>query len=173
MEKQENNSKEENLEEIVLNMREQCQIVENILKIQIELKDELIYKLHNELSYYKQDSADRFVEQLMKSVIKVRKDIKKVMESTEWDTMDAKDLKREYRYIFEDITDLLEQQNIDSYTTLPGILFDPGLHQAKTEPTDNEELNKTVKESIAEGYKRGSKILQPEKVIVYQYREND
>ena len=158
--------------EILLNTREQCQMMENLIKSQIEVKDDRINKLHKELEYYKQESADRFADQLMKAVIKVRKDMVKLIASEKWDEMSREDLQREYTYIFEDLTDLLEQQNIDPYKTNPGEAFDASIHQPTSEATDRPELDKTIKESLAEGYKKPDKVLIPERVVVYKYKEN-
>lgn len=156
--------------EILLNTREQGQIMEQLIKNQIEVKDALINKLHEELEYYKQNAADRFVDQVMKGVIKVRKDMIRLTTSDEWDKMSADELRKEYRYTLEDLTDLLEQQNIDSYQSNEGDFFDAAIHQAKIEVTEEKELDKTVKESISEGYKKGSKVLLPERVVIYQYK---
>ncbi|MFI3177231.1 MAG: nucleotide exchange factor GrpE [Eubacteriales bacterium] len=156
--------------EILLNTREQGQMIERLIQNQIEVKDKMIDKLHEELNYYKQDTADRFVEQLMKALIKVRKDMKKRMTSNQWDTMSVGDVKREFEYLLEDITDLLELQNVDVYSTKPGEMFDGSIHQPKIEVTSEEALNRTIKESGMEGYRRGNKILIPEQVVVYQYK---
>lgn len=164
------NSQDEELLEILLNTREQGQMMERLIKTQIEVKDEMIDKLHKELDYYKQDAASRFVEQLMKSVIKVRKDMSRRTSSDDWESMTADDLRREYQYCLEDITDLLEQQNVDPYYTEPGTDFDASIHQAKIEATDDVSLDKKIKESISEGYKKGDKVLIPERVIVYQFK---
>ena len=157
--------------EILLNTREQGQMMEQLIKNQIEVKDDMINRLHKELEYYKQESADRFVDQLMKAVIKVRKDMIKMINSSKWDAMSREDLQREYTYIFEDLTDLLEQQNIDPYQTEPGETFDASIHQPKLEVTEDPKLDKTIKESLAEGYRKRDKVLLPERVVVYQYRE--
>lgn len=156
--------------EILLNTREQGQMMEQLIKSQIEVKDDMIDKLHKELDYYKQDAAGRFVEQLMKAVIKVRKDMVRLTSSEKWEDMSADDLRREYKYVMEDITDLLEQQNVDSYHSEPGDEFDASIHQAKIEVTSDATLDKLVKESVSEGYKKGEKVLLPERVIVYQYK---
>lgn len=156
--------------EILHNNKEQIQLLEQLIKNQIEVKDEMISKLHKELDYYKQETSDRFVDQVMKSIIKVRKDMKRNIESDKWTEYTIDDLKREYLYILEDITDLLEQQNIDAYTTAPGDVFDASIHQPKIEITDDPVLDKKIKESLGEGYKKGNKILQPERVLVYQYK---
>lgn len=156
--------------EIVLNTREQGQMMEQLIKNQIEVKDDMINKLHKELDYYKQDAADRFVDQLMKAVIKVRKDMTRLVASDKWEDMTADDLRKEYQYCLEDITDLLEQQNVDPYSSEPGDEFDAAIHQAKVEMTGDVSLDKKIKESISEGYKKGEKVLLPERVIVYQYK---
>lgn len=168
--KNETPGSEDALWQMVLNSREQGQLMEQLIRNQIEIKDEMINKLHKELDYYKQDSADRFVDQLMKAVIKVRKDMHKLISSDDWNEMSAEDLRREYRYCFEDVTDLLEQQNVDPFRSEPGDKFDASIHQAKVEPTSDVTQDKKIKESIAEGYKKGNKVLLPERVVVYQYR---
>lgn len=156
--------------EVLLNTREQGQMMEQLIKNQIEVKDEMINKLHKELDYYKQDAADRFVDQLMKAVIKVRRDMNRLIGSDKWEGMTVEDIKREYQYVLEDITDLLEQQNVDPYQSEPGDDFDATVHQPKLEATADEALDKKVKESISEGYKKGGKVLIPERVIVYQFK---
>lgn len=166
-------SQDSELLEILLNTREQGQMMEQLIKNQIEVKDDMIDKLHKELEYYKQDAAGRFVEQLMKSVIKVRKDMSRLTSSDNWESMTADDLRREYQYCLEDITDLLEQQNVDPYRSESGTDFDASIHQAKVESTDDVTLDKKVKESISEGYKKGDKVLIPERVIVYQFRSKE
>lgn len=164
-------SEEGKVLEILLNTREQGQMMEQLIKNQIEVKDALIDKLYKELAHYKQGAEDRFADQLMKAVIKVRKDMAKLMDSGKWDEMPREDIQREYIYVFEDLTDLLEQQNIDPYRTNPGEPFDASVHQPKIEVTDRPELDKTIKESLSEGYKKRDKILLPERVAVYQYKE--
>ena len=158
------------LNEILLNTQEQCQMVSQLIENQIQVKDQMIDRLHSDLSYYRQESADRFIEQLMKSVIKIRKDMKRRMASDGWQELSAEELRREYQYTFEDISDLLEQQNVDEYVSEAGSDFDPALHQAKTEPTDDAALNKKIKVSLSEGYKKGDKVIMPERVIVYQLK---
>ncbi len=158
------------LYEILLNTREQCEMVDQLIKNQIEVKDKLIDKLYVELDFYKKDSENRFVNQLMKAVIKIRKDMNKQILSDSWQEMSAEDLRREYQYCLEDITDLLEQQNVDPYQSEPGDTFDPAIHQAKIETTDNIELDKKIKKSISEGYMKDGKVLMAERVVVYQYK---
>ena len=161
----------EKILEILLNTREQGQMVEQMIKNQIQVKDQMIDRLHKELSGYKEDASERFSGELMKSVIKIRKNMGKLIESDKWKTMDADAVKEQYQYIFEDITDLLELHSIDPYRSNPGDCFDAAVHQPKAEKTTDVALDKIVKESISEGYKKGDKVIVPERVIVYQYKE--
>lgn len=164
---------QEDIFEILLNTREQGKIMEQLIKNQIEKKDNMIDKLHKELEYYKEDVAGKIAEQLMKSVIKVQKDMKRLISTNKWEEMTIEDMKREYQYVSEDINDLLEQQNIDSYQSYSGDDFNSSIHQPKLEQTNVIELNKKIKESISDGYKKGDKVLIPERVIVYQYKEEE
>ncbi len=159
--------------EILLNTREQGQMMEKLIKNQIEVKDNMINKLYDELNYYKNNTSDRFINQLMKSVIKVRKDMIKFVKSERWQESSMEDLQREYQYVLDDLTDLLEQQNVDSYSTSSGEQFDASIHQPRVEATDDKMLDKRIKKSLSEGYKKGDKVLIPERVIVYQFKEKE
>ena len=159
------------LTEILLNTQEQCTMVDGMIRNQINRKDEQIDKLHSELQYYKDDQASKFVNQVMKAVIKVRKDMMKRTASQSWEEMSVAEVKREYEYVLDDLTDLLEQQNVDPYETAAGEPFSAAKHQVrKIIPTDDEALDKTIKESISEGYTKGDKVLIVERVDVYQYK---
>lgn len=157
--------------EILLNTREQCEMTEKLIKNQIEVKDEMINKLYNELEYYKKESANRFIGQFIKSFIKVRKDMSRMLSGEKWAEMSVEDIKREYTYIFEDITDLLEQQNVEAYRSQPGDNFNPSIHQPKIEETKDPTLEKKIKESLDDGYIKGGKVWIVERVIVFKYKE--
>lgn len=157
--------------ELLLNTRELCQMMENLIKNQVEEKDKLINKLHTELENYRQGNVDRFIDAVMKEIIKVIKDMKNQLSSEHWKDISAEELKKQYTYIFEDLTDLLERQNINSYSTEAGTVFDRAIHQPKIEATEDESLDKVIKKSLSDGYMKGEKVLLPEKVIVYQYRK--
>lgn len=159
------------LTEILLNTREQCVMVDDMIRNQIDLKDEQIDKLHTELQYFKDDQASKFINQVMKAVIKVRKDMLKCKESQKWEEMTEAELRREYGYVIDDLTDLLEQQNIDPYETDEGESFDASKHQVfKLERTEDPSLDKTIKKSVSEGYTKNGKVFIVERVIVYQYK---
>ena len=49
------------LTEILLNTREQCVMIDGMIRNQIDLKDAQIDKLHSELQYFKDDQASKFI----------------------------------------------------------------------------------------------------------------
>ena len=172
------NAEQENLEEIVFNTREQGQMLENLIRSKIEplienqikVKDEMISKLYDELKFYKEGEAVRFENQLIKAIIKVRRNMLNYMKSNKWSNSDVDMLKDEYEGVLMDIDSLLELQNVDPYTSNPGDDFDKSIHEAKIEITDNIELDKKIKESIKEGYKKDGKVLVTERVLVYKVK---
>lgn len=139
------------LQELLEETREQNQMMEQLIRNQIAVKDQMIDKLHDELDYYKRDAADKFTDQLMKAVIKIRRDMVKRILEKRWDDISLDDLKREYQYVFEDLTDLLEQQNVDAYESEPGDDFDPAIHQPKLEMT----AEKILEQKDHEKHQRG------------------
>lgn len=160
-----------NILEGINKLHEQCEHLNTLMVNRIQARDELINKLHEELDYYKKDSATKFENQLLKAVIKIRQDMKKKLISDFFEDKNSSQILQEFTYIFEDLTDLLEQQICDEIETMPGELFDPAIHQAKIEITEEESLDKTVKCSLTAGYKKDGKVLIPERVIVYQYKK--
>lgn len=152
-------------------IQEQLEFLNNHMEKQAMMKEDLISRLHNELDYYKKDSASRFEDQLLKAVIKVYCSMKKNLSSEKFQNKSAEELLEEYRYVFEDLMDLLSLQNCDEIESNPGDAFNPSIHQAKIEPTDQPELHRIVKCSLAPGFKKGDKTLVAERVIVYQHAD--
>lgn len=149
---------------------EQCSQLDSLMVGRIQVRDEQIDRLHEELEYYKKDAAAKFENQLLKAVIKIRQGMKKKINGGFFEGKDATQILQEYVYAFEDLTDLLEQQICDEIETQPGEAFDPAIHQAKLETTDDIALDKTIKCAISSGYRKDGKVLIPERVIVYQYK---
>lgn len=162
-------SSEDLMHELQL-LNERCQHFDEVIQHQVSAKDSLIDKLHADLRSYQKDDAERYILQVMKAVIRVRTAMRKQMESPRWDSLSVDQLREEYAYVLEDLTDLLENQGIIPFTSEPGSAFDPSKHNPKIEPTSDPALDKTVKVSTKDGYMRGDKLIIPEQVIVYQYK---
>ena len=68
----------------------------------------------------------------------------------------------------EDLRDLLENNDIDSYRTEAGTAFNHKRHSVlKTVATDDPSLAKTIQASLRWGFEKDGKVIRPEKVAVY------
>lgn len=156
--------------ELVQQLENHCHYFEEVIQRQIEVKDSQIDRLHSEVQDYQKDTSARYIQKVMLDVIRILCRMKKRSQTAQWQQMSADELRREYHYAMEDLTDLLQFQGIDAFTTQPGETFDPARHNPKIEATDDPALDKTVKESQQDGFEQGGKVIVPEKVIVYQYK---
>lgn len=160
----------ENLMQELQALNERCQHFDEVIQHQVSAKDDLIDKLHADLRSYQKDDSDRYILQVMKGIIRLRSAMQKQMQSSRWETLSAEQVREEYGYILEDLTDLLENQGIIPFVSAPGSLFDPSKQNPKVELTNDPSLDKTVKESKKDGYMQGERLIIPEQVIVYQYK---
>ena len=171
-EKKDNNDlNQPNVIEWILKINEQCEHLNTLMANQIHSKEQLINRLHDELDYYKKETATKFENQLLKEIIRIRQDMKRKLNSNFFDNKDCVQVFQEYTYVFEDLTDLLERQICDEIESKPGDCFNPVIHQAKIEMTEEQSLDKTIKCSLSAGYKKDGKVLIPERVVVYQYNK--
>ncbi|MCR5782454.1 MAG: nucleotide exchange factor GrpE [Clostridia bacterium] len=156
-------------------LNEMCEAAKNIetfICSQLETKDAQIDRLHAELSYYKQDQAQRFEEQLLKAVIKILVSMKKTSRTDRWNDMTADEAKREYLYAADDIADMLTLQNVDEFESGEGDDFDASRHQAaKAVTTPDKSLDKKIKRSLAPGFERNGKVMIFERVEVFRFAE--
>ena len=139
----------------------------DILSVDDMMEEEILLGLRKRKGLSKKSFFDKYNIELLDAFPNI---IKLINEGLLEYNDDFIFIKKEYQYIFEDITDLMEQQNVDPYRSEPGDDFDASIHQPKLEPTTDPASDKKVKESVSEGYKKDGKILIPEKVIVYQYK---
>lgn len=161
----------EMMEELLEKVQQQMELFEKWMHAQIEIKDHQIDRLHEELAYYKEEQAEKFLVEIIKELIAIRKSMKKSMKSERWELLTADEMRKEYQYIYEDITDFLERQEVDEYITDSGEDFSGQIHKvSQTELTEDAKKDKKIKKSVMEGYSRRGRILLPEKVTVYQYK---
>lgn len=159
------------MEEFLEKVQEQMELFETWIHSQIEVKDHQIDRLHEELAYYKEEQAERLFNEIAKELIAIRKNMKKLIKSEQWELLSADEVRKEYQYIYEDITDFLERQEIDEYVTESGKDFNGQIHKvSQTELTEDEAKDKKIRKSVMEGYSGRGKILLPEKVVVYRYK---
>ena len=137
-------------------------------------KEKLIDSLHNELQLYKNDLIKKHVQSLIMDVIKVIDDIRKLSEH--YRTCPSEEIEVEkllgiFDRIPSDLEDIFFYQGVTPYQC-KGNDFDPKLQRVlKNIETSNQSKDKTVAERIRPGYEWEGKILRPEIVAVYLYKE--
>lgn len=151
-------------------MEEQYLIIEKLIHNQIEVKDGNITKLFKELESYKAQSGNKYLDQVMKSVIKVHRDMERKIESDDWGTLTLERMEKEYQYVWEDLTDFLEENEVYSFQAAPGELFDLSKHKITVELTEDKNLDGRVKMSTKKGYMKADRVLILENVTVYKYK---
>ncbi len=164
---EEETTQESQMNQLLQNLEDLRQLMVQNLQI----KDELIDRLHRDLEYYQRGSAEKYENQLLKAVIQIRHRMRRALSDGRLADLTAAQMLREYQNVFEELTDLLELQNCDEIVSASGDSFDATIHQAKIAYTDDPGLDKTVKQSLAPGYWKGNKVLLPERVLVYQYKQ--
>ena len=137
----------------------------------IENQTEMIKELHGKLEKMIQNESGRFMEEVAKGLIKIRKSMKQNLDFGKLGEMSVEELAEEFQYLYEDITDFLEMRDIIPYRTKPGETVNYSIHRATPQPTSNENLDGTIAESIEEGFMFKGKPIIFEKVVVYQYKE--
>jgi len=63
----------------------------------------------------------------------------------------------------------LAAEGLDAYGTA-GEMFDPTLHECMSmQPTEDEKADHTIAQVLQKGYRIGSEVVRPAKVVVYQH----
>ena len=137
-------------------------------------KDKLIDNLHRELQAYKNDLIKKHVQSMVMDIIKVIDDIRKL--SDHYRSMPPEDLEPEkllelLQRVPDDLEDLFYYQGVKPFAC-EGAEFDPTRQRVlKRVETDDPALDKTVAESLRSGYEWDEKVIRPEFVAVYLYKE--
>ncbi len=137
-------------------------------------KDKLIDNLHRELQAYKNDLIKKHVQSMVMDIIKVIDDIRKL--SDHYLSMPPEDLEPEkllelLHRVPDDLEDLFYYQGVKPFAC-KGAEFDPTRQRVlKRVETDDPALDKTVAESLRPGYEWDEKVIRPEFVAVYLYKE--
>lgn len=138
-------------------------------------KNGLFDNMHRELVRYQNGVLDKIVDTIALDIIQLVDTTKghvRVYEKKEPTEENYKKLLRIVKGIAEDLEDILYRQNIESYR-VPGHEVD--VHRQKiiqTVPTDDKSKDNRIAVRVADGYEKGDKILRPERIKIFKYKEN-
>ena len=133
-------------------------------------KDGIIDKLHAELMEYRNDLIKKLLRPLIMDAIMMADDVRKLVETYRAknpDQLDPQKLLELGASFADDLDHMLYRQGVDTFET-EGNHFDPKRQKVlKREITDQEELDKTIKNRVRKGYDWDKKVIRPELVDVY------
>lgn len=138
-------------------------------------KNGLFDNMHRELVRYQNGVLDKIVDTIALDIIQLVDTTKghvRVYEKKEPTEENYKKLLRIVKGIAEDLEDILYRQNIESYR-VPGHEVDVHCQKIiQTVPTDDKSKDNRIAVRVADGYEKGDKILRPERIKIFKYKEN-
>ena len=135
-------------------------------------KNGLFDNMHRELVRYQNGALDKIVDTIALDIIQLVDTTKghvRVYEKKEPTEENYKKLIRIVKGIAEDLEDILNRQNIESYR-VPGHEVDTRRQKIiQTMPTDDKSKDNLVAVRAADGYEKGDKVLRPERIKIFKY----
>ncbi len=136
-------------------------------------KKEIIDKQFQELDAYHREAHEKLTKAIVMDLISEIDGAERSAEHYETLSPTQENYAKLKKLIMshaEDLRDILENNEIESYRTPAGAPFDHKRHSVlKTIPTDDSTQAKTVQSSLRSGYVKGDKVIRPEKVAVYVF----
>ena len=137
-------------------------------------KEKIIDALHQELQEYKNDIIKKQMLSVFMDIIKIIDDIRKWMRHYRNQDSAARDPLKLFKYlesIPSDLEDLFYWQGVKSFTG-ESPTFDPARQRVSRKiETAVKEQDHTIAESLRPGYEWEGKIIRPEMVALYFYKD--
>ncbi|OAD23250.1 GrpE nucleotide exchange factor [Candidatus Thiomargarita nelsonii] len=135
-------------------------------------KDKIIDDLHSELQEYKSDLIKKLLQPMIMDVIHAIDDFNKLTRHyTQKEDIDPQKLLKLIASIPKDLEHLLYRQGVESFQCSEPV-FNPSRQRVlKTLPTPEPSKDKTIAQSLRQGYEWEGKVLRPEMVEVYVAEE--
>ncbi|MFW5908594.1 MAG: nucleotide exchange factor GrpE [Desulfosalsimonas sp.] len=137
-------------------------------------KNRIIDGLHQELQQYREGLIKKYFHSMVTDAIKIIDDIRKFKTHYEEQPPTKETLPSLLEFledIAEDIEDLFSWQGVRPFTCDTEIYDNTRQRVIKKLETDNPQMDKKVAESLRPGYEWEGKMLRPEMVAVYVYKE--
>jgi molecular chaperone GrpE len=137
-------------------------------------RERVVDRLHSELQDYKQDFLLKVQRPIFIDLIQLHDDIGKMIDSRApagFGPERSDDFREILEPIQTAIEDILYRQGVEPFA-LEGTEFDPRKQRAvSTQATDDQALNKTVAARLRKGFCSGEKLIRPEIVAVFMFRQ--
>ena len=134
-------------------------------------KDTIIDNLHKEVQDYRDDMHSKIIKPLLMSIIQVKDSMEKserIHREKNAEELDATKLLNLFASFAEELGDVLDMYNVVQYKEEGNSFKAIRQKIVKVEKTEDDELDKYIKQSLSYGYELDGKVLSPEKVVVYK-----
>jgi molecular chaperone GrpE len=103
-------------------------------------------------------------ERIVKSLLPVMDNFEHTMAHAE-SAEDVEAVVKGVKIIYDQMLDILRSHDVEQISAL-GEKFDPALHQAMLQKTDEEKEDEVVLEEYQKGYRLNGRVIRPAKVVV-------
>ena len=144
-------------------------------KIKTEMhKAEMFDNMHKELTQYKNGLITQVINNILIDIIQIidinDKNIS-LFENQDCSEENYEKIIKILKGISEDLTDVLYRQSVEPYT-----LDEIDVKRQKilqVIPTNDISLDRTIAKKIVPGYEKDGKIIRPERISIYKYKESE
>lgn len=147
------------------------------LKFKVDAhKNQMFDQMHKELTELRNGIAEKNTESMAKDIITLIDTYAGFIETVserEGDNM-FNSIVNNFKNILQDLLDVLYRQDIEPYSKIDEdtLIVDVKYQKiVKVVNTNDPELNNKVCQQLAPGYDRNGKIIRPEKISIYKYKE--
>ena len=137
-------------------------------------KAEMFDNMHKELIQYKNGLITQIINNILIDIIQIidinDKNIS-LFENQDCSEENYKKIIKILKGISEDLTDVLYRQSVEPYT-----LDEIDVKRQKilqVIPTNDISLDRTIAKKIVPGYEKDGKIIRPERISIYKYKESE
>lgn len=137
-------------------------------------KAEMFDNMHKELTQYKNGLITQVINNILIDIIQIidinDKNIS-LFENQDCSEENYEKIIRILKGISEDLTDVLYRQSVEPYT-----LDEIDVKRQKilqVIPTNDISLDRTIAKKIVPGYEKDGKIIRPERISIYKYKESE
>ena len=137
-------------------------------------KAEMFDNMHKELIQYKNGLITQIINNILIDIIQIidinDKNIS-LFENQDCSEENYEKIIRILKGISEDLTDVLYRQSVEPYT-----LDEIDIKRQKilqVIPTNDISLDRTIAKKIVPGYEKDGKIIRPERISIYKYKESE
>lgn len=137
-------------------------------------KENLLDNLHKELTQYRNGIVEKIVETMAMDLIRMIDATKKsanIYNTKDYSENNYKRLLSLFEGVIEDLQDILYRQNIEAYTVVEDEVDIKKQKIVSIVDTTNKSLDNKVADRLAEGYEKNSKVMRPERISIYKYKE--